>query len=251
MTVGKGAGIIGPFMNRVQDAPATHEPRYREIVVQMLRSQAYRELAAAELFGHGLRFCPDLESLRSFSGHIREEIDHYAAVAELHLAYTGESIEPWTRAKLAEKPIPMAESFLELAVAQWLYDRGGFWQLREYTDSSWKPYRDVIGRIVAQEEGHQDHGRELAVPLLRAEADRALAQRLFEKWLRLGLICLGRPGTEGNRYAIAAGLKRRDSAECLRDYVVDIAPGVREAGLRFPSKESVGLELPADLPWPA
>ena len=240
-------------MNRVQPAtpPAVHEPRYREVVVQMLRSQAYRELAAAELFGHGLRYCPDLQTLQDFSGHIREEVEHYAAVADLHREYTGESLEPWTRARLAEKPIPMAESFLELAVAQWLYDRGGFWQLREYTESSWAPYREVIGRIVRQEAGHQDHGRDLAVPLLKAEPDRALAQRLFEKWLRLGLLCLGRPGTEGNRYAISVGLKRRDSAECLRDYVLDIAQSVREAGVRFPPKESLALDLPADLPWPA
>jgi len=153
-------------------------------------------------------------------------------------------------ARLAEKPIPMAGSWLELGIAQWLYDRGGFWQLREYADSSFAPYREIIGRIVAQEEGHQDHGESIAVPLIRAEKDRAKAQALFDKWLRLGLLCLGRPHTDGNRFAIAAGLKKRDSAECLKDYVRDIAPAVREAGLRFPSRAGLGVELPEDIEWP-
>lgn len=240
-----------PPMKSVQDAPLSAcEPRYRETVVQMMRSQAYRELAAAHLFGHGLQFCPDFASLRFIAGHIREEIEHYEAVADLYRAQTGEPIDPWVTARLAEKPIPMAGSWLELGIAQWLYDRGGFWQLREYAGSSFGPYREIIGRIVAQEEGHQDHGESIAVPLVRSEKDRAKAQSLFEKWLRLGLLCLGRPHTDGNRFAIAAGLKKRDSAECLKDYVRDIAPAVREAGLRFPPKASLGVELPADIDWP-
>src|SRR5205814_9604124 len=63
----------------------------------------------------------------------------YAAVAELYESHVGESVEPWVREKLATKPIPWASSFLELGIAQWLYDRGGFWQLREYEESSWAP----------------------------------------------------------------------------------------------------------------
>lgn len=224
--------------------------RYRDTCVQMMRSQAYRELAAAQLFGHGLQFCPDLQSLRFISGHIQEETEHYGAVAKIYREHLGESLEPWVHERLAAKPIPMASSYLELAVAQWLYDRGGFWQLREYTESSWKPYRDIINRIVSQEEGHQDYGQSIAVPLLRAEKDRGRAQGLFDKWLRLGLLCLGRPNSEGNRYAIAAGLKKRDSGECLKDYVADIAPAAAEAGLRFPPRDSLGVELPADLAWP-
>src|SRR5262249_8462146 len=34
-------------------------PEYRRMVVQLMESQAYRELAAAHMFGYGLRFVPD------------------------------------------------------------------------------------------------------------------------------------------------------------------------------------------------
>jgi 1,2-phenylacetyl-CoA epoxidase catalytic subunit len=226
------------------------DPKYRATCVQMMRSQAYRELAAAQLFGHGLQFCPDLQALRFISGHIQEETEHYGAVAKIYREHVGESIEAWVHARLAEKPIPMASSYLELAVAQWLYDRGGFWQLREYIGSSWAPYREIINRIVSQEEGHQDYGQAIAVPLMRAEKDRGRVQALFTKWLRLGLVCLGRPGSEGNRYAISVGLKKRDSAECLKDYVADVAPAAAEAGVKFPPKASLDVQLPPDLAWP-
>lgn len=230
--------------------PFRRDPKYRRTVLQMLRSQAWRELSAVRLFGHGLQFVEDIPSLKFITRHVQEETEHYVAVAELYRRHAGEPIEPWVHARLAEKPIPMAGSFLELGIAQWLYDRGGFWHLQEYRESSWTPYRDVVGRIIHQEEGHQTHGEAIAVPLCRREKERALVQRLFERWLRLGLLCLGRPGSEGNRYAISVGLKRRDSAECMADYVRDISPAVREAGLRFPPRESLGVELPPDLEWP-
>jgi len=226
------------------------EPRYRDTVVQMMRSQAWRELSAVQLFGHGLQYVEDLPALRFISRHVQEETDHYVAVAGLYQKHVGESVEPWVNARLREKPIPMAGSFLELGIAQWLYDRGGFWQLREYDRSSWAPYREIVGKIVSQEEGHQEHGEQIAVPLCRNERDRDKVQGLFERWLRLGLVCMGRPHSEGNRYAIAVGLKKRDSSECMKDYVRDILPAVREAGLHLPSRESLGVELPADIDWP-
>jgi 1,2-phenylacetyl-CoA epoxidase catalytic subunit len=226
------------------------EPRYRETVVQMMRSQAWRELSAVQLFGHGLQFVEDIPALRFISRHVQEETDHYLAVAGLYEKHVGESVEPWVNARLRKKPIPMAGSFLELGIAQWLYDRGGFWQLREYDRSSWTPYREIVAKIVAQEEGHQDHGERIAIPLCRQERDRERVQGLFERWLKLGLVCMGRPRSEGNQYAIAAGLKKRDSAECMKDYVRDILPAVREAGLHLPPKETLGVELPADIDWP-
>ena len=239
-------------MKATDESPslATCDSRYRDTVIQMLRSQAWRELSAAQLFGHGLQYVSDLRSLKFIARHVQEETEHYTAVADLYEKHVGESVEPWVSAKLATKPIPWASSFLELGIAQWLYDRGGFWQLREYEDSSWAPYREVVGQIVVQEQGHQVHGQNIAVPLIRAERDRARVQEIFEAWLRQGLICLGRPYSEGNRYAVSVGLKKRDSAECIKDYVRDILPAVREAGLKLPPKERLGVELPGDIEWP-
>ena len=225
------------------------QPEYRQMLTQMMESQAYRELAAAHMFGYGLRFVPE-KWLKFMVWHIREEAEHYEAVSKMYRKFTGEDVEPKVAERLSGKPVPFAESWVELAMAQFLYDRGGFWQLREYEESSWAPYREVIGKIVSQEEGHQVHGQNIAVPLIRQEKDRARVQGIFNEWLRQGLICLGRPGSEGNKYAVSVGLKKRDSAECIKDYMRDILPAVREAGLTLPPKERLGVELPADIDWP-
>jgi 1,2-phenylacetyl-CoA epoxidase catalytic subunit len=223
-------------------------PEYREMIVQLMQSQAYRELAAAHMFGYGLRFVPD-RWLRFMVWHIREEAEHYEAVATMYKDFTGEDVEPAVRRRLAGHPVPMAESWMELAMAQFLYDRGGFWQLKEYEQCSFVPYRGVIQKIVKEEAGHQGLGEKIVVEHCRSGAYDDVKQPLFEKWLRIGLLSFGRPGTPGNRFAIEHGIKKRDSGECVKDFVADIRPAVAAAGLRFPDPGTLDMELPADMDW--
>jgi len=221
---------------------------YRQMVIQLMESQAYRELAAAHMFGYGLQYVPD-QWLRFMVWHIREEAEHYEAVAKMYKEFTGEEVERVVRERLAARPVPMAESWIELAMAQFLYDRGGFWQLKEYEDCSFVPYRAVIQKIVKEEAGHQDLGERIVVEQCQSGRFDDEKQALFERWLRIGLLSFGRPGTPGNRYAIEHGLKKRDSGACMKDFVDDIRPAVRSAGLRFPDPAALRMELPADVDW--
>ncbi len=223
-------------------------PEYHRMIIQLMESQAYREKAAAHMFGHGLRFVPD-KWLRFMVWHIREEAEHYEAVARMYKEFTGEDVEPRVAARLADKPVPMAESWVELAMAQFLYDRGGFWQLKEYEECSFVPYRAVVQKIVKEEAGHQNLGEKMVVELCQSGTVDGVKQELFERWLRVGLLSFGRPGTPGNRYAIAQGIKKRDSGECMKDFIQDIRPAVRAAGLRFPEPTALGMELPPDMDW--
>jgi len=224
-------------------------PEYRQMVVQLMQSQAYRELAAAHMFGYGLRFVPD-KWMKFMVWHIQEETEHYQAVAKMYKEFTGQEVEPAVRARLGDrKAVPFAESWFELAMAQFLYDRGGFWQLKEYEECSFVPYRGVIQKIVKEEAGHQSLGEKIVVELCQSGRYEDVKQPLFEKWLRLGLLSFGRPGTPGNRYAIDHGLKKRDSGECMKDFVDDIRPAVKASGLRFPDPSALRMELPGDIDW--
>ncbi len=229
-------------VTRAEDMSA----EYRQMVVQLMESQAYRELAAAHMFGYGLQFVPE-KWMKFMVWHIQEETEHYQAVSRMYREFTGQEVEPRVRERLAGKPVPPAESWFELAMAQFLYDRGGFWQLKEYDECSFVPYRAVIQKIVKEEAGHQSLGEKIVVELCASGGHEDEKQAMFEKWLRIGLLSFGRPGTAGNRYAIEHGLKKRDSGECMRDFVEDIRPAVEAAGLRFPDAESLRMEVPAGI----
>src|SRR5271169_3769263 len=89
-------------------------------LTQMMESQAYRELAAAQMFGYGLQFVPELRWLKFMTWHIREEMEHYEDVVKMYQELTGESVEPTVNARLRQKPIEFAESWYELSMAQFL-----------------------------------------------------------------------------------------------------------------------------------
>lgn len=222
------------------------EPRYYQMIVQMMQSQAYRELAAAQMFGYGLQFVPELRWLKFMTWHIREEMEHYEDVVKMYGELTGESVEPSVNERLRQKPIEFASSWYELSMAQFLYDRGGFWQLREYEECSFLPYRKVIQKIIKEEKGHQALGEKIVVELTRTGRYDDEKQAVFEKWLRQGLLSFGRPGTEGARFAIESGLKKRDPGPVMQDFIDDIKPAVKACGLIFPPMDRIGITPPAE-----
>jgi len=218
-------------------------------LTQMMESQAYRELAAAQMFGYGLQFVPTLKWLKFMSWHIREEMEHYEVVVKMYQEFTGESVEPHVNARLAKKPIDFATSWFELAMAQFLYDRGGFWQLQEYDQCAYVPYREIITKILREEAGHQGLGERIVVELCKSGEFDAIKQACFDKWFKQGMLSFGRPHTDGNKYAIEAGLKKRDSGLVMQDFVDDIKPAVVACGLKFPDPMAIGLECPPELNW--
>jgi creatinine amidohydrolase len=218
--------------------------RYYQTLVQMMQSQAYRELAAAQMFGYGLQFVPELRWLKFMTWHIREEMEHYEDVVKMYAEVTGDSVEPFVHDRLKQKPIDFAASWYELAMAQFLYDRGGFWQLREYENCTFSPYQKVITKIIKEEKGHQALGEKIVVELTRRGKFDDLKQPVFEKWLRQGLLSFGRPETDGARYAIEVGLKKRDPGVVMQDFIDDIKPAVKACGLLFPPMEKIGIVPP-------
>jgi len=220
------------------------DDRYRQTITQMMQSQAYRELAAAQMFGYGLQFVPRLEWLKFMTWHIREEMEHYEDVVKMYFEFTGESVEPIVNARLCTKPIDLAGSWYELAMAQFLYDRGGFWQLKEYDECSFLPYRKIINKILKEERGHQAFGERIVVELTRTGEFDDVKQRIFEAWLRQGLLSFGRPGTEASRYAIGVGLKKRDPGLVMQDFIDDIKPAAKACGVVFPPLEKIGIAAP-------
>jgi 1,2-phenylacetyl-CoA epoxidase catalytic subunit len=210
------------------------DPRYLATVDRLLRAQAWRERGAAELFEAALPLVPPGRWRTIVEGHVGEERAHYARVMAVWSATFGSSpteLDAWVTANLAGQPLPRVSSWLELALAQLLFDRAGRWQISEYLESTFLPYRELARAIVAEERGHEELGARLVVNLCAApDVDRAAAQAAFDRWLAIALRSFGRLGGDGNAFAIAAGLKTRDSAEIARDFLADLAPTAAAAG---------------------
>jgi len=216
------------------------EPRYFEVLRQMIHSQGYRELAAATVFADALSIVPTLKFKKKVVQHIEEEMEHFEECCKLYAEIgAGDLDEICTRHLLENEPIPAIESFLELGIAQFLYDRASAFQLREYENSSFDPYCRIIGKILEEEEGHESFGAEIMIEHCRDPDMRARAQQLFNKWLAVSLRSFGRPGTATSRYAIEVGLKTRDSSAVAQEYVDGLKSVMRLCGIAFPTREEL------------
>jgi ring-1,2-phenylacetyl-CoA epoxidase subunit PaaA len=220
-------------------------PEYRAMVQQLLESQGYREVMAANMFGHAMKYIPTLNHKQMVAHQIEEELEHFEEVAKLYGQVTGSDLLEAIQDKLQR--VPFSESWTELAMAQFLYDRAGEFHLREYRTCSYGPYSRIVTKILEEEEGHEGFGEQVVLELAKDPQNQAALQSLFEKWLTVALLSFGRPSTEGNQFAIAAGLKTRDSGEVMQDFINDIKPTMKACGLRFPERDKIGIEMPENI----
>lgn len=221
---------------------------YFDTLARMIRSQGYRELAAATAFARALHLVPTVAFKKKISHHVQEELEHYEVCCRLYAEIGAGDLDALVGTK--DPGIPTIGSFIELGVAQFLYDRASAFQLREYENSSFDPYCRVVGKILEEEEGHESFGAELLIDHCKDAEQRQDAQRLFNKWLAVSLKSFGRPGTAGNKFAIEAGLKTRDSAAIAQDYVDELKSTMRSCGLVFPTRaqlQELGVETAADI----
>lgn len=226
------------------------EPEFRLIIMELLRFHAYCERGAAQLFGYGIQFVPDIKTLKFLSWHITEETRHYALVANLFETHTGTSLEPWVMNRLRVRPLPRINSLVDLGIAQWLFDLSGNKQIEGYESCSWEPYRTILEQILKDERGHQEHGREIALAACRSAKETDRAQETFNVWLRQALLCFGLPNSPRDAYAVSVGIKKRSALEVINGFLEEIRPGVAEAGLKFPDPAELQMEIGDGIRWP-
>jgi len=221
-----------------------------EITMSQVESLGLRALGTAHAFAAAIRLAPTLAIKKALVEYVWEELRRFESASDLYVELApGADLHEAVRERVAGMPAP--DSWLEVTVVQFLYDRAGAVQLGELAGSSDPRVARLAARILEGERMHVFLGGEGGIALrnmLLGDPDRApAAQKYVDRWLAHSLRSFGRPGTPRSRRAIELGLRRRDSAEVVRDYLAELAPIVQACGLRLPSREIMGLELPPGL----
>lgn len=210
------------------------ETDFRLIVTESLRLHAFYEFSASLIFEQGLRFVDDPKISKFIRWHITEEQEHYHMVADLFKTHAGQSLEPWVQRRVETNPLPRPESFLDLGLAQWLFDLSGNTQMENHLNCSWTPYRAVVEKICEAETAHIKQGREIALRCASLNPEKA--QISFELWLKQAVLCFGPPNTPRDQFAVDKGFKRWTSTETTRIYLDSIRGDAKDVGLKIPKE---------------
>lgn len=228
-----------------------HSDEYEDILASQIESLGYRALATSHAFSAAMPLAPSIAVKKALVEYVWEELKRFEAAS---LMYTeirpGEDLHATVTPRLDEVPSP--ESWLEMTIIQFLYDRAGRLQLSEGASSGHERFAKLAASITTDERMHEmlggEGGNALRNMLISEPESLPAAQTYFERWLAISLRSFGRPGSERGKRAIELGLKSRDSAEVAKEYIAGLEPIMTACGLVFPSRNSLGLDLPADLP---
>ena len=215
----------------------------RGLLRKVIEGQAYRQLMLANIRGHGIKFVPEvegkLEVVHALDGALRQ----FREVERLYFTLGFGDVVSAVRGKMERIPYPSTR--LELAMCLFLCERVSWHALGAYAESV---SRDIAAIALTRLEDPPPP----ELPLDRAfvefsseETNRPLAQQLFNRWLGVTLLSLGRPGSPGDARAVALRLRDRPVAKIVREYLAGLEPFMHACHLSMPDLAAIGVEVPA------
>jgi 1,2-phenylacetyl-CoA epoxidase catalytic subunit len=221
------------------------------MVLTLMDKQAGREVATAEVFGQCVIHAPTADDKIRITRYQGEELKHFQLIGKL-MAELGVDMDAYVRNRqkagarfTGDEADTQIEDWIDATLFNFMIDRAATFQLTEYTKGSYLPLARANELIVKEEEGHKSFGEACLEEMCKDPETRREIQRRFKKWFVGSLRIFGRAGTPGNQYCLKVGLKTRDSGDVAAAYLDSIRPVMARCGLKFPAREELPLELPA------
>lgn len=221
---------------------------YRDMLVRLMTRQFYAETATAEVFGRSIGCAPTLREKFLAAEFAREEAEHSERLCVLlrDLGLDPEQVHA-ARPPAAQFWSLDLDNWVHIAVFNFTVDRAGSQQIMEYRQSSYLPWAEAMGSVLADEEGHYGNGVENLREFARSPSLFAEFQRVYNGMLPVTVKrAFGRPFGADNDYCVAVGLKRHTTEQVVNRYLDEMLGYMRECGLKFPPLSvfaAIGAEL--------
>jgi hypothetical protein len=206
---------------------------------------AYRQLMAANIRGHGLKFVPDVEEKLPLARDLEHSLTILHDVERFYTAIGGSDLSLAVRSQMERIPYPTSR--LELAVCLSLCDRTERVVAEGYVGSASTTLAAIARSLLEMDRTSTKRGEELLVEFCKEAGNRPAAQQMFNRWLSITLLALGRPGTPGDTRSIALKLRTKRCADSVKEYLDDLRPLMDACHLLLPPAATLGVDLPPNV----
>ena len=214
----------------------------RDLLRKIVEGQAYRLLMLANIRAHGLKFVPELEGKTALAQDLGDALRQVADVQALYARVSDAGLLAAVRKRMERIPYPTSR--LELALCLFLCERVERAALLAYTDSASEELAAVSKSRVARMRAADVPDDPAFLEYCADPTNRPHAQALFNRWLAVTLVALGRPDSPGDARAVELGLRSRRVARIVREYLDELGPFLARTGLALPEAATLGIELP-------
>jgi 1,2-phenylacetyl-CoA epoxidase catalytic subunit len=222
--------------------PPRHDEESRGLLKRILEGQAYRQLTLCNIRGHGIKFLPEVADKSRVAQALLTSLEQFGELERLYRTLEFGDVVSAVRHKMERVPYPATR--MELAVCLFLCERVSWHALDAYVESKVEEFA-AIARLRHAELRPLEAPEDPAFAEFCAdETNRPLAQQLFNRWLSITLLSLGRPDSPGDARAVALKLRSRSIASIVGEYLAGLEPFLRSCGLVAPDGDTIGVELP-------
>jgi len=214
----------------------------RALLRKILVGQAYRQMMAANIRGHGLKFLERPEGRLLLVEDLEHILGQARRVQELYSAIGGGEVRREAAAKMDRIPYP--SSRLELAAFLAAFDTAEAVAMEGYVESKSDEFAELARENLEHERKVTVRSQEFFRTFANDRGQHPHAQQMFDRWLVIALLALGRPGTHGDRRAVELGLRSRSCADSVRTYLERIGGFMKACSLEMPDLAAAGVELP-------
>lgn len=208
---------------------------------RILRSLAYRQLVAANLRGHGLKFLYDPEGRLSLVDDMRHIVRVVNRTQELYTTLGGGDLRSEAASKMDRIPYP--SSRFELAAFLSLADPAERAAMEGYRSSACEELAAIATEDLAYERAATSRGRALFDEFAADPGQQPLVRQVLHRWSAIVFTSLGRPGSAGDRRAVELGLRTRGVADVVREYLGEVGPMLEAVGLGLEDLRAAGVEI--------
>jgi 1,2-phenylacetyl-CoA epoxidase catalytic subunit len=216
----------------------------RGLLKLIVEGQAYRQLVLCNIRGHGVGFLPSVESKLELVRALDDSLGDFKDVQSLYERLGHGDVVSAVRGKMDRVPYP--ESRMELAVCLFLCERVQYMALETFVESSC----DELAEIARE---RLEANRMLDMPddpafleFCADEGNQPRVQEIFNRWIGLTVLALGRRDNARDARVVELGLRSRKMSDVARDFVESLDSFRARCGLGLPAAETLGIEMPAE-----
>jgi hypothetical protein len=212
---------------------------------RIVECQAYRQLMAANIRGHGLKFVAEPEDKLLLAQDLEHSLLVMRQVSDLYARLGGEDLASAVRQRMERIPYP--GSRMELAICKTLTDRAERAAAAGYVDGKSAEFAAIARTLLAVDRSSTRRGEALFSEFCADRGQRPHAQQMFDRWLAVSVRALGRPGTKGDQRAVTLGLRTKGCSDSVAEFMAGVEPLRRACGLELPADDTLGVELPSSV----
>lgn len=226
---------------RTPDEFAHMPDDYRRILISQIKINTEGELSGGDDYAlMFLPLAPSADERQVCAERAAEEYDHYKIgkriLAEIGIDTSDMEVETIAERHLfADDRLHQCTTWAERGIYSYIGEESALMMIREFGQSSYRPWSDAVRTIIVDEKTHIAHGARICREMARTGEGREQLQVALDGLWETFIGILGNPNSRRAELAVRYGLRQTTNVQARDKWRSIVAPRIHNLGLTVPA----------------